>query len=396
MLLSLWYYFSGYVIIKITGYGVARFMNMLAYKGIYIWDIKHVENSVVMKINKKSLPYIDECAMKTGCTMAVLSQGGLPAQIKNAKNQQVFIYGIFIFAIGLYLLSSVVWTVDIKGNDRINVTEISQLCDEIGAKAGALKSKLDTKEVTQALLLEFPDISWVSVGVDGTRLEIQIVETIEQTEIIDKTTNRSIYADEKGVITNIVVERGTPKVVEGDIVNVGDLLISSEILIGEPDIIDAPQTIEQVFSDGKVMARVWRQAEEVVDIIYEEKIYTGELRYDWVICYNDLEIDIIKPSIDYGEFADVEIVEEKEISIGEFGFGVVFKKLEYAMYTIEEFERTEEQAKEIAKNNIRDTLEKGLSVDGIIEELNIDYEIYSNSIRGVGYGVIIENIGDNK
>lgn len=392
MLLSLWYYFSGYVIIKITGYGVARFMNMLSYRGIYIWEVNRINDAVTMKINKKSLGFIDDCAIKTGCTMEILGQGGLPSQIKNAKSQQVFIYGIFIFAVSLYFLSSVVWSVEIEGNKRILTEEISQFCDEIGVKAGVLKKGLDTKNLTKEILGEFSDISWVSVGINGTKLEIKVAETIEQTEIIDKNSNKSIYASEKGIITSVIVERGTPKVVEGDVVLEGDILISSEILIGEADVIDSSQTIEQVNADGVVMAKVWREAEEIVYLEYEEKVYTGEVVYNWVLCYNDLEFDFVKPSLMEDELVDIEVVLEKEFGIGEFGFGMILKKEEFAIYNVEKQERTVDEAKKIIHNNIKNKLENNLSYVGIIEELNVDYEIYTDYIRGMGNGVIIEDI----
>lgn len=393
MFLWLWYYFSGYVIIKITGYGVARFMNMLSYKGIYIWDVKHEENGVIMKINRSSLPYIDDCSEKTGCTMAVLGQGGIYSWIKNSKNQQVFIYGILVFAISLYMLSLIVWTVEIKGNERILTSEISEFCNEIGVKAGVVKKKLDTRKVTQDILSEFPEISWVSVGIDGTKLEIQLVETIEEIEIIDKDNSNSVYASEKGVVTKIIVERGTPKVLEGDIVDVGDMLISSEILIGELDLENTDgQTIENVSAEGKVMARVWREAEEEVNLNYEEKIYTGEKVYNWVVVAGDKVIDVVKPSFPQEISGDMEIVEDINLGIGEFDFGINILKEEYALYCLEERQRTEEQAKELLYQRIRSKLESGLTSSGVIETLNIDYELHDNTIRGVGNGVIIDDI----
>lgn len=390
MFLSLWYYFSGYVIIKVTGYGVTRFINMLTYKGVYIWEVMHDENGVSLKISTKALSLVEHCAEKTACTMAIEGQGGLPYIVRTSKNRQFFAYGVLLFVIGLYLLSSVVWVVRVDGNSRVTTEIILDYCDEIGGKVGAIKKRIDTRDMTQKILAKFPEISWVSVGIDGTKLDIKVSESIEKTEIINKKDNQSIYANEKGVVTKVTVERGTPKVAEGDVVNVGDLLISSEILIGEADM-EIPQTVEYTNAEGSVMARVWREIEKVVDLVYYEKIYTGDVGYNWVLEVGDFVVDAIKPNME-NEFADIEIVDRIDIGIGEFGFGLALVKEEYAFYTTEEFSRTTEEAKEIIMKNMRNDLEDGLSAVGIIENIEITYEIHTNSIRGVGVGVIIEDI----
>ncbi len=39
-IIKIWHYLKGYVIIKIEGLTLERFLNLAANKDIYLWDIK--------------------------------------------------------------------------------------------------------------------------------------------------------------------------------------------------------------------------------------------------------------------------------------------------------------------------------------------------------------------
>lgn len=72
------------------------------------------------------------------------------------------------FAAGLYLLSSFVWVMRIEGNERLSKEELLSACREMGLYPGVRKRSVDTQAVTNGLLEDFADISWVSVGIHGT------------------------------------------------------------------------------------------------------------------------------------------------------------------------------------------------------------------------------------
>lgn len=390
MLLTMWYYFFGYIIINVEGYGLTRLMNMLSYKGIFIWDTKHNEKGLIMKVSSSSLDIINECCEKTGCHAEIIRFGGLPYFFKNAMAKPIFSYGILFFVGGLCYLSTLVWSMEVTGANRINENDIINYCEDLGINAGVSKKDIDTKEITSKLMNEFSDISWVSVGMKGTKLEIQISETIDDVNIIDKNSINNIISTEKGVVTQITVERGTPLVKENDIIEIGDILISSEVVVGDEDS-GIPEEIHNISAEGQVFARVWRQIEEVVDLIYIEKIYTGNTTYNWVIEFGNYQIDFIKPT-DFLEY-EVDVVEEFTIGIGDFSLGISLIKQEFSEYEITENSRSEEQAKLLIESNIRDKLESSMSNLGIIENLSVDFKVSSNSIKGEGVGVIIESVG---
>ena len=98
MLLALWYSLHGYVKIKISGFSAERFVNMAAFRGVYFWEGVREGASVTMKAAGGSMELLDACAEKTGCTLEVISYGGVPAFLAQFRRKQVWSAGLLLFA----------------------------------------------------------------------------------------------------------------------------------------------------------------------------------------------------------------------------------------------------------------------------------------------------------
>ena len=46
-IIKIWLYLKGYVIIKIEGLTLERFLNLAATKDIYLWDIKRIDYTIL-------------------------------------------------------------------------------------------------------------------------------------------------------------------------------------------------------------------------------------------------------------------------------------------------------------------------------------------------------------
>ena len=161
-------------------------------------------------------------------------------------------WGLLVFVSFLFVLSSFIWEVRVKGAYRIQEEDILSFAEDCGIFPGAGRKNIDTDEAVKRFILNFKDISWISIDIRGTRAEISIAEALEDTESPVKSAPSNIVADKSGVIDKIYVSSGTPAVSEGDTVFEGDILISgipltpvdNEFIKGEP-----------VPASGKVFAR---------------------------------------------------------------------------------------------------------------------------------------------
>ena len=391
MFLALWYSLRGYVRIRAKGFSAERFMNMAAFRGVYLWDIAYEGAAVTMKAAGGSLDILEACAQKTGCSMEVLGWGGLPAFLRRFRRRQVWSAGLLLFAAGLYLLSSFIWTVRVEGNERLETAELLSACEDLGVKPGVWKRGVDTAEITNRLLVQFSDISWVSVSIKGTDVTIKLAETIEKAERIDRETPCDIVASADGVIVQITAERGTPKVKPGDVVKKGDVLISSELLIG---LEGEEQHTEYTAAEGAVTARIWQRLTEELPLQYEEIQYSGVEKENHSIVFSEKELDIIHPD-GAGQW-EKTLLSEQPLALGDFELPLHLKKEIWKEYEILEKTRTLEEAKSILEEILRKKTENYLSTYGKIEDSKITFEEYADSVRGEAEITLLERIDEKR
>ena len=391
MFLALWYSLRGYVRIRAKGFSAERFMNMAAFRGVYLWDIAYEGAAVTLKAAGGSLDILEACAQKTGCSMEVLGWGGLPAFLRRFRRRQVWSAGLLLFAAGLYLLSSFIWTVRVEGNERLETAELLSACEEMGVKPGVWKRGVDTAEITNRLLVQFSDISWVSVSIKGTDVTIKLAETIEKAERIDRETPCDIVASADGVIVQITAERGTPKVKPGDVVKKGDVLISSELLIG---LEGEEQHTEYTAAEGAVTARIWQRLTEELPLQYEEIQYSGVEKENHSIVFSEKELDIIHPD-GAGQW-EKTLLSEQPLALGDFELPLHLKKEIWKEYEILEKTRTLEETKSILEEILRKKTENYLSTYGKIEDSKITFEEYADSVRGEAEITLLERIDEKR
>ena len=391
MFLALWYSLRGYVRIRAKGFSAERFMNMAAFRGIYLWDVTREGAAMTMKAAGSSLDILQACAEKTGCSMEVLGRGGLPVFFRRFRRRQVWTAGLLCFAAGLYLLSSFIWTVRVEGNERLTEEELLSVCGEMGLKPGVWKRRVDTEAIANGLLLRFSDISWVSVGVEGTDVTIKLAETIEKAERIDRETPCDIVAAQDGVIVQITAERGTPKVQAGDVVKKGDILISSELIIG---LEGEEQHTAYTAAEGMITARIWQKLTEEMPLRYKEVVYNGVEKENHSLLFGERELDILHP--DSGMEWERTMLAERPLALGDFTLPLRFRKEIWKECEILEKTRTMEETKSILEENLRKKTENLLSDYGKIEDIKIRFEEYADGVRGEAEVTLLERIEEKQ
>lgn len=382
MFLALWNYLHGYVMIRVTGFSVERFVNLAALKGIYIWDIHPDKTGVTMKVSIGGFRLLKECGRKTKCHYKILERYGLPFLLHHYKKRKILGIGIFVFVLGLYVLSSMIWVIEINGNDRISREEILEGCKEFGLKAGCFKFKIDTKEVSEGLIGLFDDISWIGVEMKGTNIKISIVETIPKTEIVDRTTPCDVVATMDGIITSIVTSAGTPLVKQKDVVRAGDILVSSEVILRDGE---EEKGREYVRAKAEVKAKLWAELKEELPLQYDEKVYTGKKESDLSFHLGNKKLNFLQPSVDETNFEKV-LLYEKPFAIGDYVFPIAVLKEEYREYKLEQKTRTVEEAEEELKQVLQKKADELVTEDGSI--LNIEFYFEQNNEKLMAKAVV--------
>ena len=391
MFLALWYYLHGYVMIEVSGFSVERFVNMAAFRGIYLWNIQPKGSAVQMNVSAKGYNLLAECEEKTGCLYEMVCLCGLPAVLKKYKKRKVLSLGILIFVGILYALSSFVWVVEVQGNERIEKQQLLKACQEAGMAPGTLKWNIHTDDITQYLLETFEDISWVSVSIDGTEALIRIVETIPKPEIIDKQTPSDLVAKKDSVIQSIITEAGTPMVQSGDVVKKGDVLISGEVVLVVGDEEEAGR--EYVNARGTVLAKTWYTLEEELPLSYTEKKYTGIEKKDKSLLIGDTIINIMQPNMEDGSY-EKKHTGGNQLAIGDFKLPISWAEETYQQYETIQKTRTEQEAKKQLETQLKQKAEE--MVQGEIENIEIQYEVKDDTLLAKATITVIEDIAQQQ
>ena len=96
-LIKTWNYLRGYVIIKVEGLTLERFLNLAADKDIYLWDIKRTDYTLLeMKVSAKGFKELKE-VVKVGCRVEVVNKK-VYLLLYRLKSEDVR-FGIFIFLV---------------------------------------------------------------------------------------------------------------------------------------------------------------------------------------------------------------------------------------------------------------------------------------------------------
>ncbi len=392
MFLALWNYIRGYVIIYVTGLSVERFINLAANRGIFIWDVIPQRNRVVMKASAKNIEQLRECGIKTGCRFEIEGEYGLPVFLRRCAGRKAYVSGFLALAAAMYIMSSFIWTVRVVGAERINADEIIESCRQNGLAPGKLKYGLDLYELGEKLMLEYSDISWIALNLEGTGVTVNIVETIPKTQYVEREKPMDVVASSDGIIESIAVSSGSAVVKEGDEVKKGDILISCAVPLRDGEEITGEKYVS---ASGEVKAVKEYELEGSSPLNYNEKVFTGKTKTDYSVNIGENNINVITPSdMDgYETISDDKIV----FNIGDYTIPIGIQKTVYGEVETIKKQRTEEEAQSLAARQLDDmTSALVMETGGELRELSTEVYKDGKSVSIKGYASVVIRIDEQK
>lgn len=368
LLLRLWNYIRGYVIILVEGYFLEKFINICIRRQIFLWDIKRQKDcKMVLKISIKGFKLLRPVAAKTGCRVRILKKRGLPFVLSRYKRRKTFIVGAVLFVLLFYILTSYIWAIEVTGNKNLETQFIVDKLAEIGVKPGVLKYNINTDKVVNGLMLEVKELGWVGVVVKGTKVKVDVVERVMPPELVPKNVPCNIVARRDGVIKSMIVKLGQEQVKAGDTVTKGQVLISGTVK-GQDE--KAPPRL--VHATGIVKARTWYETGSPVKLKVLEKERTENSKDNYTLVLLARQIKLFRSEAPFEDYEKVEL--RKKISVGEdltLPFEFIINRY-YEVKTVEK-EIDIEDAKQIAADEAHKELMKEIPENADIVKTNLNY-----------------------
>ncbi len=392
MSLKLWNYSRGYVIIEVVGFSKERFLNLVANKNIYIWDIVQKNNALQMKVSIKGYRELKSLWRKASVKVRIVEKVGVPFFVYKYRRRKVLTCGILVFVLTLYTMSSFIWKINIVGNERVTHEQITTFLKNNNVKVGSFKHSISPPVVENKLMQNFQDLSWVSLRKKGTTIEIEVAENIPKKEIIDRNTPVDIIAKKDGIIDSIATSQGDAVVSIGDVVKKGDVLVKSEIYLREDE---NGKHYTYVHADADIVAKTYVPVSFTVPKNVTVRKYTGKNEVDYSVTVFDKNFKLsyfkkkYEKSINYTEMTQVNFGKDYPLPI------VFVKHIELETNESEKVLTTNEML-DLANKKITNQIISEMDFETDIIDKKIEYVENENGLEVKGYLIVLEKIDEKK
>ena len=361
------HFLTGNVRIEVICPYPERLMNVCAHNDISFWDLVRidpvtVEMSMRLKSFQKLLPLLENI----GATAKKKRQKGAPVLFRRMRKRYVLLSGLLLTLIATWVLSLYIWEIEIEGNTEVSSIEILQVLDDLGMGIGSFSPNIDPVMLRHMALLELEDISWLTVNVQGSRARVIVRERMWAPDMFDEGEKTAVYAMRSGVIEQMFIWDGTSLVEEGQVVEVGQDLITGrmESVIGETWFTRA---------DAEIYARTWYEMSLSMPLSYLQREHTGETWSKRTIIIGNWRINLFFDSgISWGNYD--KIINRHELLLpGGILLPLSMERRVYLEYTLVSGEFDPTYAALILQERLLKQLEELLLPGGQI--IRTDFEV---------------------
>lgn len=391
MLVSLLRYIQGYLQICVTGYSPERFLNLCKNKKIAIWGLESTSQGYLMYIKISGFRRLKPIIKKTKTKVVIKERVGLPFFFYRYRKRNLFFAGTILCFIFIYSMTFFVWNIDFQGNVHITDSVLMEYLSNKNVTYGMLKNNVNCEQLVKDLRKDFEDIIWVSASMDGTKLMIHIKENTDTFELSEQNTNaRDIVSNYAGIVKQIITRSGVPLVKVGDMVEVGDVLIS-----GKVDILnDAKEIVSQklVLADGDIVLESYIPYEKEITKYYNKKEYTKKKKRVFYMKIGNYICSLggMKNKFKYYE----KRTSETQLQLSNnFFLPIIFGKEEYIEYTTKKTEYTKKEMEKLLKDDFQYFCKKIKANDGKILEKNLVITHGKSKVTASSLMVVEQEVG---
>lgn len=268
-------WFSGYLLIRINGYGSRRFVNLCRNHGIELWMIKRdgSDGLLYCRIFLKDFYKLRPLARKCKVWPVVVGRTGVPFILSEMYKRISFFAGVAVFFSLLLFFASRIWGISIEGQSYHTKESLLKYLEGKDVYGGMAVKDVECSQIREDIRHSFEDIGWVSAQLRGSKIFIKIKEAQLVKDKQEEEEPASLIAEDGGIVISIVTSRGTAKVRAGDRVKKNKVLVSGiDKIIGDGDELIRKRKVR---AEGKVVIESIKKYEDILEEDYLKKEYTG-------------------------------------------------------------------------------------------------------------------------
>ena len=283
-------------------------INLCAQRGVVFWAVEWLgEQELRLKVVRRHLSRLQELAPRAGCETRVERWVGIPDFLSRFRRRYAFLLGLGMAVLWVSVVSSFVLNVDIQGNQNVPDAVILAQLRRQGLRPGVFGPALDSRAIARETLWALDELEWVTINIYGTRAQVQVAEKVPTPQRLEQEGVSDICAAADGLILSIDTVAGQGKVVPGDMVTRGQVLISGTVTMEGPEYSGLPPHYLYVRADGQVWARTWRTLSATIPLQATGKAYTGRENSRWSLTVFERRINFYgKGSISWDSYDKIK------------------------------------------------------------------------------------------
>lgn len=375
--------FGGYSVIKIDGNNINRLVNICSTKNI-AYTIKNSDKACFIKVHYKDRHILFFYIQKLGMSYTIKKEKGIWFVLARYKIR----YWILIFTIIVSMLvwkfSLYIWKIEVKGTNNYTKEQILNYVSTYEVPLGTKRKAIDCKKLERALRLKYNALGWINCYIEGTKLTVEVLETVPQTYATINEVPCNIVAAKDATVRDAIATSGYLLVENGMQVKKGDILITGVMPIyndyGEK------QGTQFLAANGSVYGNVKYDYKDTVFL--EQTIEAPkEKKVKYSIFFGGIAINNSKRQ-------ENKLIEYKQLKIGKtYYLPIVFCKEKIMEYQANTIELSEEQAKKEATNHLQEYMYR-LRKKGVeIIQNNVKIHIVNGRCIASGHFLCKEQIG---
>lgn len=385
------HYGKGYVRIKACTQNPERFLNLCAYHKIVVWNLVNKNDIYEMNLSIKDFFRLKNICKKTGTRILITGKYGLPFFFYRNKKRKAFFIGIFLSFLIMFFLSNYIWNIHVEGNIHNSTQSILGYLEKIDVHHGALKKDLDCAFIAEKLRGQFPDITWVSAKITGSRLLLEIKENDNiYIENVPKKGAYDLVANKTGEIVSMVTRKGTPVKKTGDLCQQGEVLVR-----GRLDILNDNKEVEKyeyTDADADIYVQYPLEYYQQFSMVYQKPVYTGAKKRGYLLQVGNYYFDFKRKS-SWETFDTTTNLKQLRLTEN-FKLPIFYGSSTDYEYKTQESIYTEKEAKEKALSQLK-VLLKNLEEKGVqISENHVKINIQKNVCTASGTLLAVEKAGE--
>lgn len=275
----------GYCVFSIPVENYKTVINEAHKAKIRILQVKQHGSYVNMKVNLKDEDTFKKI-LKYACTeYKTVCRRGIPIIFYKYNYRIGLILGIIFFFTALLFSPKFIWEININGIENATYKEVEQLLYDSGIKLGAFSPFVDRSRTCSEILLNSDKISWISVNIQGSSANVEILER-------DFTATSSV----KGDAANIIAKKDG-YIIDTDIKK-GLRIVKDEAMVKKDEIL-----VSGIYDTGKMGTRYVYSEAKISAVIND--VFTAEIPLKNVIKRYDKEIVTEKSVKIYGKTINI-------------------------------------------------------------------------------------------